>query len=205
MKHTHRKLTQLGLGHGMQWYVYLVTFSAGAYLGQVAVELVKRPVLTVLRLRRSALGRMIAFSKISLPKPREMAISSLEIRQYDQAVRNVKDAQRTFRDLGVRLVLLSETESAIHAVMKLFGLDMGRAGQELIHLSEIYANSTTDSEQLRREIAKSVLRTCAALAAYRARSRNNLVSLQVEPMNLLRTEYSGQRLRVGLMRGITTA
>jgi hypothetical protein len=189
----------------MQWYVYLVTISATAYLGQVAVELVKRPVLTILRLRRTALGRMIAFSKISLPKPREMAVSSLEIRQYNQAVRNAKDAQRTFRDLGVRLLLLSETESAIRAVMKSLGLDIGRAGQELIHLSEIYATAMTDSEQLRREIAKSVLRTCAALAAYRDHSRNNLVSLQVEPMNSARTAYSGQKMKIGPMRGMTTA
>jgi hypothetical protein len=170
----------------MQWYVYLITIAAAAFLSQVAAELVKRPILTILRLRRMALGRMIAFSKTSLPKPREMAISSLDIREYDQAVRNAKDAQRTFRDLGVRLLLLSETEAAIRAAMRLLGLDIDRAGQELIHLSELYATATTDSEELRREIAKSILSTCAALAAYRDRSRNNLVKLQVEPMNLLR-------------------
>ena len=170
----------------MQWYVYLVTIAAAAFLSQVAAELVKRPILTILRLRRMALGRMIAFSKTSLPKPREMAISSLDIREYDQAVRNAKDAQLTFGDLGVRLLLLSETEAAIRAVMRLLGLDIDRAGQELIHLSELYATATTDSEELRREIAKSILSICAALAAYRDRSHNNLVKLQVEPMNLLR-------------------
>lgn len=189
----------------MQWYVYLVTISAAAFLSQVAVELVKRPVLTILRLRRTALGRMLAFSRASLPKPRELAITSLEIREYDQAVRNAKDAQRTFRDLGVRLLLLSETEAAIRTLMRLLGLDIERAGRELIHLSELYASATADSEELRRAIAKSVLSTCAALAAYRDRSRDNLVKLQVEPMNLLRAEYSGQRLRVGPMRGMTTA
>jgi hypothetical protein len=190
----------------MQWYVYLVTISAVAFLTQVAFELAKRPVLTILRLRRTALGRMLAFSKTSLPKPREMAITSLEIRAYDQAVRNAKNAHRTFRDLGVRLLLLSETEAAIRTVMRLFGLDIERAGRDLIHLSELYATAATDSEELRREIAKSVLSTCAALAAYRDRSGdNNLVKLQVEPMNLLRAEYSVRRLKVAPMRGMTTA
>jgi hypothetical protein len=189
----------------MQWYVYLVTIAAAAFLSQVAVELVKRPVLTILRLRRIALGRMLAFSKISLPKPRELAISSLEIREYDQAVRSAKDAQRIFRDLGVRLLLLSETEAAIQAVLRLFGLDINRAGQQLIHLSELYAMARTDSEELRREIAKSVLATCAALGAYRDRPRDNLVKLQVEPMKPLRAEFSSQSLRVGPMRGMTIA
>jgi hypothetical protein len=189
----------------MQWYVYLVTIAAAAFLSQVTVELVKRPVLTILRLRRIALGRMLAFSKISLPKPRELAISSLEIREYDQAVRNAKDAQCIFRDLGVRLLLLSETEAAIRAVMRLFGLDIERAGRQLIHLSELYATATIDSEELRRELAKSVLSTCAALAAYRDRPRDNLVKLQVEPMNPLRAEFSSQSLMVGPMRGMTIA
>lgn len=189
----------------MQWYVYLVTISATAFLIQVAIELVKRPVLTILRLRRTAIGQMLAFSKASLPKPREMAITSLEIREYDQAVKRAKDAQRIFRDLGVRLLLLSETEAAIRALMRLLGLDIERAGRELIHLSRIYATATTDSEELRREIAKSVLCTCAALAAYRDRPRDNLVKLQVEPMNLFRLEYSAQKLKVGPVRGMTTA
>ncbi len=189
----------------MQWYVYLVTISAAAFLSQVTVELVKRPVLTILRLRRTALERMLAFSKTSLPKPREMAITSREIREYDQAVRRAKEAQCTFRDLGVRLLLLSETETAIRALIRLLGLDIERAGRELIHLSEIYATATTDSEGLRREIAKSVLSTCAALAACRDRPRDNLVKLQVEPMNLLRAEHSGQRLKVRPIRGMTTA
>ncbi|MBX9646387.1 MAG: hypothetical protein K2X57_04945 [Xanthobacteraceae bacterium] len=189
----------------MQWYVYLVTISAAVFLSQIAAELVKRPILTILRIRRLALGRMIAFSKTSLPRPREMAISSLDIREYDQAVRNTKDAQRTFRDLGVRLLLLSETEAAIRTMMRLLGLDIERAGQELIHLSELYATATTDSERLRREIAKSVLSTCAALAAYRDRSRDDLVKLQLEPMDLLRPEYSDQRSRVRPIRGMTPA
>lgn len=189
----------------MQWYVYLVTIAAAAFLSQVAVELVKRPVLAILRLRRIALGRMLAFSKISLPKPRELAISSLEIREYDRAVRNAKGAQRIFRDLGIRLLLLSETEAAIRAMMRLFGLDIERAGRELIHLSELYATAFIDREALRREIAKSVLGTCAALAAYRGRPLDNLVKLQVEPMNLLRAELSSQSLRVGPMHGMTIA
>ncbi len=169
----------------MQWYVYLVTIAAAAILSQVAAELVKRPVLAILRLRRIALSRMMAFSKTPLPKPREMAISSFDIRQYDQAVKDIKEAQRIFRDLGIRLLLLSETETAICAVMSLFGVNIARAGEELIHLSELYKIATSDSETLRREIAQSVIDACAALAAYRVRTSDNLVKLHVEPMNLL--------------------
>lgn len=200
---TNRSLTQLGLGHGMQWYVYLVTVSALAFWCQIAAELISRPARTVLRLRRKALEWMLAFCKTSLPKPRELAMSSLQIREYNQAVRNVAEAQRIFRDLGVQLLAIGESEPAVRMVMGLLGLNLDLAGQKLIGLSEVYAKATTDSEELRREIATAVLDTRAALAVSRDRSRNNLTKVQVEPMNLFRAER--QRMKAKPIRQMTTA
>jgi hypothetical protein len=189
----------------MQWYVYLVTVSALAFWCQIAVELISRPARTVLRLRRMALEWMLAFCKTSLPKPRELAMSSLQIREYSQAVRNVAEAQRIFRDLGVQLLAIGESEPAVRMVMGLLGLNLDLAGQKLIGLSEVYAKATTDSEELRREIATAVLETRAALAVSRDRSRNNLTKVQVEPMNLFRTEHPRQRMKAKPIRQMTTA
>jgi len=189
----------------MQWYVYLVTLSAVAFWGQIAVELISRPIRTVLRLRRRAIEWMLAFCKTSLPKPRELAMSSLQIQEYNQAVRNVTEAQRIFRNLGVQLLSIGESEPAVRWLMGFFGLDIDRAGQKLIGLSEIYANATTDSEELRREIASAVLDTRSAFAVSRNRSRNNLMKVQVEPMNLFRAAYARERINAKPIRRMTTA
>jgi hypothetical protein len=189
----------------MQWYVYLVTLSAVAFWGQIAAELISRPIRTVLRLRRRALEWMLAFCKTSLPKPRELAMSSHHIREYNQAVRNVTEAQRIFRDLGVQLLAIGESEPAVRKMMVFFGLDIDRAGEKLIGLSEIYAKATTDSEELRREIAAAVLDTRSALAVSRNRSRNNLMEIQVEPMNLFRAGSARQRIKATPIRQMTTA
>jgi hypothetical protein len=189
----------------MQWYVYLVTLSAVAFWGQIAAELISRPIRTVLRLRRRALEWMLAFCKTSLPKPRELAMSSHHIREYNQAVRNVTEAQRIFRDLGVQLLAIGENEPAVRTVMGLFGLNIDRAGQNLIELSEVYAKAMTDSEELRREIATAVFETRAALGVPAHRSRNNLMKVQVEPMNLFRAKYARQRMKAKPILEMTTA
>jgi hypothetical protein len=189
----------------MQWYVYLVTVSAVAFWGQVAAELISRPIRTTLRLRRRALEWMLAFCRTSLPQPRELAMSSLQIREYNQAVRNVTEAQRIFRDLGVQLLAISESEPAVRTVMGLIGLNIDSAGQKLIALSDVYAKATTDSEELRREIATAVLDARSSLAVSRDRSRNNLMKVQVEPMNLFRAGYARQRMKSKPIRQMTTA
>lgn len=136
----------------MQWYVYLITISATAFLGQIAVEFISRPARTVFRLRRKALERMRSFGNRPLPRPRELAISSREIREYDRAVRDVREAQRTFSDLGAQFLALGESEPATCILMALFGLNMVRAGQELINLSAVFAMAKPDGDQVRREI-----------------------------------------------------
>jgi hypothetical protein len=189
----------------MQWYVYIVTVSAVAFWGQFAAKLISRPIRTVLRLRRRALEWMLAFCKTSLPKPRELAMSSLQIQEYNQAVRNVTEAQRIFRDLGVQLLAIGESEPAVRKMMVFFGLDIDRAGERLIGLSEIYARATTDSEELRSEIAIAVLDSRSALAASDNRSRNDLMKVQVEPMNLFRARSARQRIKARPIRRMTTA
>jgi len=184
-----------GGGRGMQWYIYLITIPAAALLAQLAVELVSRPIRKMVRLRRTALERIRSFRNISLPKPRELAISSREIREYDQAVRNVRTARRTFRDLGAQLLAFSENEPAIRILMALFGLDTARAGHELINLSEIYASAKTDSDELRREIEQAFRATRVALAASRRSSRDVLIRIRLEPMYLRDAGHSRKRNR----------
>lgn len=168
----------------MLWYVYLITIPAAAFLTQVAVELVSRPIRTAFRLRHKALERMLAFRNMSLPRSRELAISSREIREYDQAVRNVREAQRTFGDLGAQLLALGESEPTIRFLMALFGLDIVLAGHELINLSEIYATAKTDSDEFRQAIEKALHASSTALAGSRRLSGNDLIKIRLEPMYL---------------------
>jgi hypothetical protein len=180
----------------MQWYVYLMTVSALAFWGQIAVELISRPIRTIFRLRRRALEWMLAFCKTSLPQPRELAMSSAQIREYNQAVRNVAEAQRVFRDLGVQLIAIGESEPAVRTLVGLIGLNIDRAGEKLIALSDLYAKATTDSGELRREIASAILDARTALTVSRDRSANNLMKVRVEPMNLFRAGTARQRMRI---------
>jgi hypothetical protein len=187
--------TRTGLGRGVQWYVYLIAIPAAALLGQVAVELIGRPIRSVLRLRRKALERMTSFERMSLPRPRELAISTRAIHEYDQAARSVREAQGTFRDLGTRLLAVSESEPTISILMNLAGLNIVLAGHELIHLSEVYATATMDGDGARHEIEAAFHATSVALAASRRRSRNSLIKIRLEPMYLHDARYPPDRRR----------
>ncbi len=108
----------------MQWYVYLIMIPAAFFLGQIAIELLGQPIQAILQLRQQALERLLAFRDVTLPMPRETAVSSQQIREHDWAAQNVRQAQLTFGDLGARLLALSETERAVCALMTLCGLDI---------------------------------------------------------------------------------
>ena len=108
----------------MQWYVYLITLSASAALGWFASELLGQPIRAFFELRRKILEQMRVFGSISLPKPREMAVSSQQIREYDQAVRNVREAQRIFRNLGFRLLAFGENEPTTRNALGLLGFNL---------------------------------------------------------------------------------
>jgi hypothetical protein len=181
----------------MQWYVYLIAIPAAALMGQVAVELVGRPIRSVFRLRRKALERMVSFAKMSLPKPRELAISTQAIHEYDQATRNIREAQGKFRDLGAQLLAVGESEPTICILTNLLGLNIVLAGHELINLSEVYARATTDSDGIRHEIEEAFHATSIALAASRRRSRNRLIRIRLEPMYLRDAGYAlpGARIK----------
>jgi hypothetical protein len=153
----------------MQWYVYLITISATAVLGWFAFELLGRRIRAFLGLRRKILEQMLVLGNISLPKPREMAVSSLEIREYDKAVRNVREAQRIFRNLGFRLLAFGENEPATCNALGLLGLNLVAAGSELIKLSEAYPRPDTDRSGLQNQIKRALGVTDAAPAASRQR------------------------------------
>jgi hypothetical protein len=189
----------------MQWYVDLMIVSAIAFWGQIAVELISRPIRSIFRLRRKAIEWTAAFCNIPLPQPRELAMSSLQIRDYNQAVRNVAAAQRLFRDLGVQLMAIGESEPAVRTLTGLIGLNIDRAGEKLIALSDVYAKATTDSEELRRELASALLDARSALAVSRDRSTNHLMQVRVEPMNLFRAGTARRRVKAKPIGRMTAA
>jgi len=168
----------------MWWYVYLIAIPVAAFLSQIAVELIGRPTRTVLNLRQRALERMLAFRDLSLPRPREAAVSSRQIREHDQAVRNLRDAQRTFGDLGARLLAFSESEPAVCSLMALCGLDIVSAAHELIHLSCVYATAKIDSDELRHSIEEAHHAVGRALAVCRRPSSDKLIKIRIEPICL---------------------
>jgi hypothetical protein len=124
-----------------------------------------------------------------------MAISTQAIREYDQAARNVREAQGTFRDLGTQLLAVSESEPTISILMNLLGLNIVLAGRELINLSEVYATVTTDSDSIRHEIEEALHATSIALAASRRLARNSLIKIRLEPMVLRDVGYPLTRRR----------
>lgn len=155
----------------MQWYVYLITISASAILGWFVLELLGRPIRAFIELRRKILEQMRVLGNISLPKPREMAVSSWQIREYDRAVRNMREAQRIFRNLGFRLLAFGENEPATSNALGLLGFNLVAAGSELIKLSEAYPRPDTDHAGLQNQIKRALGATDAASTASRQRAQ----------------------------------
>ena len=179
----------------MQWYVYLITISAVLFLGRVTVELIGRPIQTILRLRHHALERMLAFQNLQLPGRRELAVSSREIRGYDQASRNLRHAQQTLAELGAQLLAFGESEPTVRTLMALGGMDAIVAGHELINLARIYAAAKIDSNEHRHAIEEAHQAAMAALAGSRRLSGDGLISIRLEPMNLRDAVSSRHRMR----------
>lgn len=188
----------------MQWYVYLITIPAAFFIGQVIVELIGRQTRTILQLRNRALERMLAFRNLQPPGPRELAVSSRDIRCYDEAARNVRHAQRTFAELGAQLLAFAESEPTVRALMALCGLDIVLAGHELINLSEIYAAAKVDSDELRRAIEGVRQAAMTALAASRQLSGNGLIKIRLEPMGLPNASSSRTRKSLPGRPGVTS-
>src|ERR1700742_1144970 len=169
----------------MQWDVYLITIPAVFFLVQIAVELFGRPIQTIFRIRQQALERLLAFHGMKLPRPRETAVSSQQIREHDWAAQNVRQPPLTFADLGSQLVAFSEAEPTTCAMMRLCGLDVVRAGHELMKLSLVYAAAKSDSDELRQAIEAAHHTVGCALALSRPRSGGDeLTRIRLEPIYL---------------------
>jgi hypothetical protein len=175
----------------MQWYVFLITITATAVLGWVGLEVLGRPIRAFLDLRRKVLDQMRVLGNISLPKPRETAVSSREIREYDQAVRNVRQAQRIFRDLGSRMLAFGENEPAARNVVGAMGFNLVEAGRGLIWLSAAYSLPGTDRAGL-RTLVERALRLAEAVppASRQGRLGDNAIEYQTNFINLRDTSLS---------------
>ena len=184
------------LGRDMQWYVYLITIPAVFFLVQIAVELFGQPIRTILSLRQQALERLLAFHDMKLPRPRETAVSSQQIREHDCAARNVRQAHITFAELGTQLVAFGETEPATCALVRLCGVDIVLAGYKLIKLAQVYAAARSDSGELRRAIEEAHHAVSSALTPSRPRSGGDkLTKIRLEPMYLRDAMSSRHRKR----------
>jgi len=181
----------------MQWYVYPLSILASAFLGYIVLEQIGRPTRSVLRLRRTALERMLLVQKLALPRPRELAITSQAIHEYDLAVRNLRGAQATFHALGTRLLALGESELCVRILMNFLGFNVVLSGQALIRLSQVYAAAVIDSADNRQAIAWAIEAAGTALGAYRPQSRDDLVNIRLEPMCLRESGYQQGRRRHG--------
>lgn len=168
----------------MHWYVYPLAAFASVFLGHFLVDQVGQPIRSVLRLRRIALERMALFRKVALPRPRELATTSQAIHEHEMAVRNLRGALAAFYNLGTRLLAIGENEPAVRILMSLLGLDVVQAGRALIRLSQTCAMAGIDSHENRRVIGRALHATGIALGAFRPRSRDALINVHVEPMNL---------------------
>jgi hypothetical protein len=180
----------------MVWYVFLITIPAVFFLGQIAVELIGRPIQTISRLRQHALERLLAFRDMTLPRPRETAVSSQQIREHDQAMRGVRAAQHSFGDLGAQLIAFGETEPTLCALMALCGQDVVLAGHALINLSHAYAAAKDDSEEVRRAIEEAHHAAgCAVTGSRRRSDGDDLIRIRLEPMYLRDTALPRHRKR----------
>ena len=157
----------------MQWYVYLITISATAVLGWVALEFLGRPIRTFFGLRHKVCEQMRVLGNISPPKPRELAVTSRDIHAYDRAVRNVREAQRIFHDLGSQLLAFGENEPVACNALAALGLNLVAAGGGLIEFSNAYSRPNIDLLRHRDRIEKALRLTDAAPAASRQRSRRD--------------------------------
>jgi hypothetical protein len=168
----------------MQCYVVLMMVSATLSIAWVALELLGRPILALVRLRREALEQILALGGMALPKPRETATSSRGIREYDQAMTNLAQAQYILRDLGSRLLAFGESEPTILVAMGLFGLNIIVAGQGLMALSEVESWLRIDRARVLNDINSALRAKSGAQATALQPDRHSLINFQAKSMCL---------------------
>ncbi len=152
----------------MQWYVSLVTIAAAGALGWIVLELLGKPIRAFFGLRDQVRAQLLLLADVAPPKPRETISTSLEIRQYDVALKAGREAQRILRDLGSQMLAFSESEIAACNWIAAFGFDAVAAGRGLIALSNINYRSRTDCAGFSSKIEETLRLKARGSSARRA-------------------------------------
>ena len=116
----------------MQWYVYLLTVAATGAFGWFALEFLGRPIRKFFDMRRLVRQQMLFLANVPAPQPRETCVTSKQIQRYDIDLKNVREVQRVFRDLGSQMLAFGENETAACIAIKSFGFDPFIAGHNLL-------------------------------------------------------------------------
>src|SRR5713226_9619243 len=140
----------------MQWYVNLVTIAAAGALGWIVLEFLGKPIRTFFDLRHQVRAQLLLLANVAPPKPRETISTSLEIQQYNVALKAGREAQRMLRDLGSQMLAFSEIEIAACNWIAAFGFDAVAAGSGLIALSNINYRSRADCAGFSRKIEEAL-------------------------------------------------
>ena len=140
----------------MQWYVNLVTIAAAGALGWIVLEFLGKPVRAFFDLRDQVRARLLLLANVAPPKPRETISTSLEIQQYDVALKAGREAQRILRDLGPQMLAFSESEIAACNGIATFGFDAVAAGRGLIALSNTCYRNSTDRADFSSKIEEAL-------------------------------------------------
>src|ERR1700761_7117093 len=133
----------------MQWYVVLVSASAVAVIGWLGFDMLGQPLRAFIELRRSVLEQMRVLENISLPTPRELAVTSRQIAEYDAAVKTLRASQRALGELGSQLLAFGESEPVACGVIAAFGVNSVAAGGLLIAFSMAAPGPDVDRNSLR--------------------------------------------------------
>jgi hypothetical protein len=140
----------------MQWYINLVTIAGAGALGWIVLEFLGKPVRAFFDLRDQVRARLLLLANVAPPKPRETISTSLEIQQYDTALKAGREAQRILRDLGSQMLAFSESEIAACNAIATLGFDAVAAGRGLIALSNTYYRNRTDRADFSSKIEEAV-------------------------------------------------
>jgi len=140
----------------MQWYVNLVTIAAAGALGWIVLEVLGKPIGAFFDLRDQVRAQLLLLANVSRPKPRETISTSLEMQQYDAALKAGREAQRILRDLGSQLLAFSENEIAACNGIAPFGFDPVAGGRGLIALSNTYDRYWAGRADFRNNIEKAL-------------------------------------------------
>ena len=174
----------------MQWYVNLVTIAAAGVLGWIVLEFLVKPIRAFFALRDRVRAQLLLLANVAPPKPRETISTSLEIQQYDVAVKAGREAQRILRDLGSQMLAFSESEIAACNGIATFGFDAVAAGRGLIALSNTCYRNRTDRadfsskiEEALRLKARGRQRTSRMVAQIAARLRSRSLASMATELN----------------------